>query len=168
MGKPEIYNTNKVRFELMKRLGYFVTESSEHSAEYNPWFIPHGREFAAKYNVPIDEYLRRCDAIVDEFARLKAFAKSDEPLHDVHRSHEYGSTIIHAIATGTPTVVYGNMPNRGAIANLPPDAIAEAPTLVDRSGLRFAQVGPLPPQLLAYVNPHVAQHELVIRAAPDG
>src|SRR5947209_6317919 len=61
MRRPEIYNTNKVRFELMKRLGYFVTESSEHNAEYNPYFIPHGADFAAKYDVPIDEYLRRCD-----------------------------------------------------------------------------------------------------------
>jgi alpha-galactosidase len=64
--------------------------------------------------------------------------------------------------------VYGNMPNRGAIANLPDDAIAEAPTLVDRTGLRFTTVGPLPPQLLGYMMPHVMQHELFIRAALEG
>jgi alpha-galactosidase len=67
--------------------------------------------------VPIDEYLRRCDGIVDEFERMKEFSKSDEPMQ-VHRSHEYGSTIIHSIVTGTPSVVYGNMPNNGAISNL--------------------------------------------------
>jgi alpha-galactosidase len=168
MRRPEVYDTNKVRFELMKRLGYFVTESSEHSAEYSPWFIPHGREFSSKYNVPIDEYLRRCDGIVDEFNRLKTFARSDEPIHEVHRSHEYGSTIIRAMATGTPAVVYGNLPNRGAIANLPHDAIAEAPTLVERAGLRLTHVGPLPPQLVGYIQPHATQHELFIRAALEG
>ena len=102
MEKPEVYGTNKVRFELMKRLGHFVTESSEHNAEYSPFFLAHGPEHAAKFNVPIDEYLRRCDCIVDEFERLKAFSKTDEPI-EVRRSHEYGSSIIHSIVTGTPT-----------------------------------------------------------------
>ena len=167
MNEPEIYNTNKVRFELMRRLGYFVTESSEHNAEYNPWFIPHGRETIERFAVPIDEYLRRCGANCDEFERMKALASSDEPM-DVTRSREYGSTIVHSISTGRPSVVYGNMPNRGAIASLPDDAIAEAPTLVDRGGCRFTTVGKLPPQLVAYMNPHVAQHELFIRAALEG
>ena len=86
----------------------------------------------------------------------------------MHRSHEYGSSIIHSVATGTPRVVYGNMPNRGAIANLPPTAIAEAPTLVDRNGLQFTTVGELPPQLVGYMQPHITQHELFIRAAIEG
>ena len=60
------------------------------------------------------------------------------------------------------------MPNRGAIANLPADAIAEAPTLVDRNGCRFTTVGELPPQVIAYMQPHVSQHELFIRAALEG
>ena len=167
MNKPEVYNTNKVRFELMRRLGYFVTESSEHNAEYSPYFIPHGRALAAKYNVPIDEYLRRCDCIVDQFARLKSSCAADEPM-PFHRSHEYGSTIIHSIVTGTPTVIYGNAPNRGCISNLPDSAIVEVPTLVDRGGLRPAQVGELPPQLIGYMQPHVTQHELFIRAALEG
>lgn len=162
-----IYNTNRVRFELMRRLGYFVTESSEHAAEYCPWFIPHGRETIDRHGVPIDEYLRRCDASIEEFERLKRFCASEEPIH-VHRSHEYGSRIIHSMVTGSPRVVYGNMPNNGAIANLPPTAIAEAPTLVDRSGPRFTVVGELPPQLVGFIQPHVAQHELFIRAALEG
>ena len=164
---PEIYNTNKVCFELMRRLGYFVTESSEHSAEYCPYFIPHGKDAVAKYGVPIDEYLRRCDCIVNEFERMKACSKSDEPM-TVRRSHEYGSTIIHAMTTGKPAVVYSNMPNRGAISNLPASAIAEAPTLVDRSGLQFTTVGELPPQLVGYMHPHITQQELFIRAATEG
>jgi alpha-galactosidase len=167
MNDPAIYASNKVRFELMKRLGYFVTESSEHNAEYSPWFIPHGQESLDRFGVPIDEYLRRCDGIVDEFERMRDYAKNDQPM-EVHRSQEYGSTIIHSMSTGRPSVVYGNMPNRGAIANLPDDAIAEAPTLVDRNGCRFTTVGPLPPQLIAYMHPHVSQHELFIRAATEG
>ncbi len=87
---------------------------------------------------------------------------------DFHKSHEYGSTIIHSIVTGTPSVVYGNMPNKGAISNLPDNAIAEVPTLVDRSGLQFTTVGDLPPQLIGYMQPHVTQHELFIRAAMEG
>jgi len=167
MEKPDIYGSNKVRFEMMKVLGHFVTESSEHNAEYSPYFIPRGAETIARYGVPLDEYLRRCDGIVDEFVRMKTFSTNDEPMIH-HRSHEYGSTIIHSIVTGTPSVVYGNMPNNGAIANLPDSAIAEAPTLVDRAGLQFTTVGELPPQLVAYMNPHISQHELFIRAALEG
>jgi alpha-galactosidase len=167
MNRPDVYNINRVRFELMKRLGHFVTESSEHNAEYCPYFIPHGRESITIYAVPIDEYLRRCDGIVDEFARMKKLAENDEPMQH-RRSHEYGSTIIRSIVTGQPSVVYGNMPNNGAIANLPPTAIAEAPTLVDRAGLQFTTVGELPPQLVAYMYPHITQHELFIRAALEG
>ena len=167
MNQPEVYNSNRVRFELMKRLGHFVTESSEHSAEYCPYFIPHGKEMVKRFDVPIDEYLRRCDSIVHEFERMKEFSKSSEKM-DVHRSHEYGSTIIHSIVTGKPSVVYGNMPNKGAISNLPPTAIAEVPTLVDRAGLQFTTVGELPAQLVGYMQPHITQHELFIRAAQEG
>lgn len=167
MERPDIFNTNKVRFEMMKRLGYFVTESSEHNAEYSPYFMPHGKKVIDEFDVPIDEYLRRCDGIVDEFDRMKLLSKSDEPM-EVHKSHEYGSTIIHSIVTGQPSVVYGNMPNNGAISNLPKNAIAEVPTLVDRTGLHFTTVGDLPPQLVAYMQPHVAQHELFIQAALTG
>jgi alpha-galactosidase len=168
MKRPEVYNSNNVRFEIMRRLGYFVTESSEHNAEYSPWFIPHGPGVRGRFNVPVDEYLRRCDGIVEEFERMRADCAAGKGLAKVHRSSEYGSTIIHAMATGTPAVVYGNMPNRGAIANLPDDAIVEAPTLVDRSGLRFTNVGALPPQLIGYMHPHVTQQELFIRAATEG
>ena len=168
MDDPAIYKTNKVRFELMRRLGYYVTESSEHNAEYSPWFLPHGQKYVERFDVPIDEYLRRCDGIVDEFARMKTLAETDDALpHE--SSEEYGSQIVHSITTGRPRVVYGNLPNAGgAIANLPRGAIVELPTLADRSGLRHASVGELPPQLIGYMQPHVTQHELFIRAAMEG
>ncbi len=168
MQDDAIYSTNRVRFELMKRLGHFVTESSEHNAEYCSFFIPQGPASVAKYHVPIDEYLRRCDGIVDEFERLRDFSRSDEPIRDVHPSHEYCSIIMKSIVTGQPSVIYGNMPNGGTISNLPRTAIVEAPTLVDRTGLHHAQVGELPPQLVGYIQPHVIQHELFIRAATEG
>ena len=164
---PKIFDSNRVRYELMRRLGYFVTESSEHNAEYSAFFMPHGKEMIERYKIPIDEYLKRCDGIVDEFERMKKFSRSEEPM-EYRKSHEYGSTIIHSIVTGIPSVVYGNMPNRGAISNLPDDAIAEAPTLVDRAGLQFTTVGALPPQLIGYMMPHVTQQELFIRAAKEG
>jgi alpha-galactosidase len=168
MNDPAIFSTNKVRFEIMKRLGHFITESSEHNAEYCPWFIPHGQEYVNRFAVPIDEYLRRCDGIVDEFERLKTFARSKDKMRDVCQSHEYCSIIMHSIVSGEPAVIYGNLPNGGTISNLPSTAIVEAPTLVDRTGLHHAQVGELPPQLVAYMNPHVTQHELFIRAAMEG
>lgn len=168
MNRPEVYKTNKVRFELMRRLGYYVTESSEHNAEYSPWFLPHGQPYVDRFDVPIDEYLRRCDGIVEEFSRMKTLAASEDAMaHNV--SLEYGSQIVHSIATGTPRVVYGNMPNSGGqLASLPKTAIVELPTLVDRGGLKHVAVGELPPQLVGYMFPHVTQHELFIRAAMEG
>ena len=168
MDDKKVYDTNKVRFELMRRLGHYVTESSEHNAEYNCWFIPHGKETIAKYSIPLDEYLRRCDGIVDEFDRWKKFAKSTEPMKNVNKSHEYCSIIMKSIVSGVPSVIYGNLPNGGTISNLPRTAIVEAPTLVDRNGLHHAQIGELPPQLIGYMQPHVTQHELFIRAAMEG
>ena len=167
MNNPEIFKTNAVRYELMKRLGYFITESSEHNAEYCPYFMPHGKEMIERFDVPIDEYLRRCDGIVDEFERMKTFSKSDTPM-EVHKSHEYGSIIIHSMVTGQPSVVYGNVMNDGSISNLPRTAVVEVPTLVDRAGLQPTTVGELPPQLVGYMQPHVVQHELFLRAATEG
>jgi alpha-galactosidase len=168
MARADVYDSNRVRFELMRRLGYFVTESSEHNAEYSPFFLAHGREHAARFAVPVDEYLRRCDAIVGEFERLRAFARSDEAIREVRKSREYGSAIVHGVATGRPAVVYANVPNRGSISNLPESAIVEVATVVDRAGCRPTVVGELPPQLVAYMMPHVMQHELFVRAAVEG
>ena len=160
---------DSVRYEMMKRFGYAVTESSEHNAEYSAHFMPHAG-LIDKFRVPVDEYLRRCDGIVDEFERLVAFAKGDEKMkrEDVRKSHEYGSVIAHSIATGEPSVVYGNMMNKGAIPNLPADAIVEVPTLVDRNGCQFTRVDPLPPQLVNYMMPHVTQHALFVEAVREG
>ena len=155
-----------VRYELLKRLGYAVTESSEHNAEYSAFFMPHAGS-VGRYKVPIDEYLRRCDGIVDEFDRLIEFSKNDEPI-EVKTSHEYGAVIGHSVASGAPSVVYGNMLNLGAIPNLPATAIVETPTLADANGCRLTRVAPLEPQLLGYVMPHVVQHECFIEGVLAG
>jgi alpha-galactosidase len=167
MNDPAIYQTNPVRFELMRVLGYFVTESSEHNAEYNPFFIPHGEDCIRRFNVPIDEYLRRCESIVEEFERMKRLSRTDEPL-EIHRSQEYGATIIHSIVSGEKSTVYGNQPNRGNITNLPDTAISEVPVVVDNQGLTPQHIGNLPPPLIAYMQPHLAQQELFIRAVIEG
>lgn len=163
----EIVRRDPVRFELFRRLGYFMTESSEHHAEYNPWFIPHGQERIRQFDIPIDEYLRRCDLSNDEFASLLRSAGDQSPVAH-HKTTEYGSKVIHAFFCGGPEVVYGNMPNHGAISNLSPDAIVETPTLVDRGMLQLTCVGNLPLPLVAYVQPHICGHQLFMAAVKTG
>jgi alpha-galactosidase len=159
---------NPIGYELMKRFGYFPAVAVHH-AEYSPYFIAHGRDVLNRFAIPLDVYLRTVGSGLDEFARMKAMARGEaEDPTPPHRSAEYGGLIVHSVATGEPSVVYGNMPNRGAISNLPDSAIVEAPTLVDRSGLTFAMVGELPPQIVGYLQPHIAQQELFIRAAVEG
>ncbi len=159
-------NDDSVRHELMKRLGYAITESSEHNAEYSSFFMPHD-SYIDRYGVPVDEYLRRCDGIVDEFDRLIALSQNDEPI-EVKKSHEYGAVIGHSIASGEASVVYGNMVNFGAIPNLPATAVVETPTLVDGNGCRLTRVEPLEPQLVGYMMPHVTQHECFIEGVLEG
>ena len=169
---PVVFGSNAVRFENMKRLGYYVAEGSTHHAEYSPFYIPHGPETLDKFAVTLDSYLRTIGSSLAEFEKMREQSRlpivKKTPGSPPHRSAEYGSTIIHSVATGQPSVVYGNMPNHGAISNIVSTAIVEAPTLVDRTGLKFAYVGDLPPQVVGYVQPHVTQHELFIRAAIEG
>mgnify|MGYP006281074839 FL=1 len=167
MNDPKIYNTNKVRFELMKRLGYFVTESSEHSAEYSAFFMPKGQAMIDRLGIPVDEYLFRCGGIVERFEKLREEAEDESPLEH-KRSREYVGIIVNSMVTGEPSVIYGNMPNDGIVSNLPAHAIVEAPTLVDRNGLQQTAIGDLPLQLTGYLMPHAIQHELFILGALEG
>jgi alpha-galactosidase len=163
MEDPAIYSRDKVRFEILRRFGCFVTESSEHMAEYVPYFIPH-ESLIEKLDIPIREYVHRCEQILDVYAKHKALASSDEPL-ELHRSAEYCSQIIHSIATGQPRVIYGNVQNRGLIPNLPDGCCVEVPCLVDRNGMQPCHVGELPPQLAALNRANVSVQELAVRAA---
>jgi alpha-galactosidase len=159
---------NRVRYEVLRRFGYFVTESSEHFAEYTPWFIKRDRpDLIEALNIPLDEYLRRCEIQIAGWNAMKASFERGEGLSHT-RSHEYGSGIIHAMTTGQPRVIYGNVANTGLIDNLPQGCCVEVPILVDKSGLQPTRIGGLPPQLAALIQTNVNVQSLTVEAALTG
>lgn len=166
MEDPDVYARDKVRFELMRRFGYFVTESSEHNAEYVPYILKDD-DLIERYDVPVDEYIRRSEENLVQYGetRRKLLAGEDFPLD---RSVEYGSLIIHSLVTGEARAVYGNVENTGLITNLPEGCCVEVPILVDATGLRPCHVGDLPPQCAATCAPHTAVQNLTVRAALEG
>ena len=156
-----------VRYEVLRRTGYFVTESSEHFSEYVPWFIKRDRsDLIEHYEIPIDEYIRRCEDQLAEWESDKAALERgqlDEQRYE--RSQEYGSLIIHSMETGEPRVVYGNVANHGLIDNLPPGCCVEVPCLVDQNGLQPTRIGALPPHLAALMQTNINVQSLVVEAA---
>lgn len=165
--KPSSWNPrcpNKVRYEMMTRLGYFVTESSEHFAEYTPWFIKRDRpDLIEKFGIPLDEYPVRCVEQVEQWkSEAEAYRKAETI--EVTKSHEYASDIMDAAWTGKPAVIYGNVPNRGLITSLPEGCAVEVPCLVDRNGLQPTHVGTLPPQLTAIMRTNINVQELTVAA----
>jgi alpha-galactosidase len=159
---------NRVRYELLRRFGFFVTESSEHFAEYVPWFIKRDRpDLVDRFNVPLDEYPRRC---IDQIARWDAEREELErgDAVEVQPSFEYAATIIRSIETGKPRVVYGNVANNGLIDNLPAGCTVEVPCLVDGNGVQPTRIGSLPPQLAALIRTNVNVQELTVEAALTG
>jgi alpha-galactosidase len=158
---------NHVRYEILRRTGYFVTESSEHFSEYVPWFIKRDRpDLIEQYEIPLDEYITRCELQIAEWEREKAALESgqlDEQRYE--RSQEYGSLIIHSMETGIPRVVYGNVANRGLIDNLPQGCCVEVPGLVDKSGLQPTKIGMIPPHLAAMQQTNINVQSLVVEAA---
>ncbi|HET9223169.1 MAG TPA: alpha-glucosidase/alpha-galactosidase [Roseiflexaceae bacterium] len=169
LDQGRVPDDNRVRYEVFKRLGYFVTESSEHFSEYVPWFIKRDRpELIERFNIPLDEYITRCERQIAGWEQLRTrMEQSDESL-DVQRSPEYGSLIIHSIETGQPRVIYGNVPNHGLIDNLPAGCCVEVPCLVDKNGLQPTRVGVLPPQLAALMQTNVNVQSLAVEAALTG
>jgi alpha-galactosidase len=159
---------NRVRYEMFTRLGYFVTESSEHFAEYCPYFIRRDRpDLIEKFNVPLDEYIRRCINQIEGWRSMKAKFEGDEPV-EIKRSSEYGSLIIHSMETGIPRVIYGNVRNNDLITNLPKDCCVEVPCLVDKNGIQPTPVGDLPKQLAAIMMTNVNVQSLTVEAALTG
>ena len=186
---------NRVRYEVLTRLGYFVTESSEHLAEYVPWFIKRDRpDLIERFNIPLDEYVHRCEAQIKawEFVQDKLEdpnGPSVESLRDVLSavpvmpliaehivrafesrdrmtlSGEYAPLVIHSMEAGEPRVVYGNVPNCGLIDNLPQGCIVEVPCVVDKNGVQPARIGSLPPHLVALVQTNVNVQALTVEAA---
>jgi alpha-galactosidase len=163
---PDTLARDPVRFEMMRRLGYFVTESSEHMSEYVPYFIPHPGAIE-RFNIPIDEYVRRSEANLREAERVRELvASGGSPA--VEDSVEYAAVIVNAIETNRPAVIYGNVPNRSLITNLPIDSCVEVACLIDANGVQPTPVGALPPQLAALNRTNINVQQLAVEAALTG
>lgn len=155
-----------VRYDYIRRLGYYCTESSEHNAEYNMFYIKSKYpELIDRYNIPLDEYPRRCVNQINGWAaQYEELANKDIIEHD--RSREYASHIMEAIVTGTPYQIGGNVLNKNfLIENLPEDACVEVPCLVNGRGVNPCSVGKLPPQLAAMNMTNINVQLLTIDAA---
>lgn len=158
-------HSDMVRYEIMKRFGYYVTESSEHNAEYMPYFIKSQYpELIERFNIPLDEYPRRCVKQIAEWN-----TRRDELIKDPHlthtRSREYASRIMEAMETNQPYKIGGNVMNTGLITNLPRNACVEVPCLVDKSGVTPCFVGDLPEQCAALNRTNINVQLLTIEAA---
>ena len=156
---------NMIRLEMMRLFGYYVTESSEHNAEYAPWWIKSQYpELIDEYRIPLDEYPRRC------VSQIKGWKKMYDQLHDDPKlghtlSHEYGSLIMEAMVSNKPIQIGGNVLNNGLITNLPSDAVVEVPCLVDRNGVQGTFIGDLPTQCAAMNMTNINVQLLTIEAA---
>lgn len=154
-----------VRYELMFKFGYYVTESSEHNAEYHPYFIKSKYpELIERFNIPLDEYPRRCVKHIENWEAMREQLINNKKL-DHKRSIEYASRIFEAIETDKPYKIGGNVMNTDLITNLPREACVEVPCLVDSSGVTPTHVGNLPPQLAALNRTNINTQLLTIEAA---
>ena len=165
--KPSHWNErcpNKVRYEMLMRLGYFVTESSEHFAEYTPWFIKRDRpDLIERFGIPLDEYPRRCVEQIAHWEKQAQDYREAETI-EVEPSQEYASSIVNSMVTGEPSVIYGNIRNQGFIPQLPQGCAVEVPILVDDNGLQPTVVADMPPQLIALQRTNINVQELTVAA----
>ena len=186
---------NQVRYEMFQRLGYFVTESSEHFSEYSPWFIKQNYpELIEQFNIPLDEYIGRCQAQIAGWemvtdARTQGYTLTEPMVRQAldgitlmprmmegtvqgilnydtfERSVEYGSLIIHSMETGIPRTIYGNVPNSSIITNLPDGCCVEVPCLVDKNGIQPTVIREIPPHLAALMQTNINVQSLTVEAA---
>lgn len=158
-------HNDMVRYEYIHRFGYYCTESSEHNAEYNPFFIKaRYHEMIDAFQIPLDGYPRRCIAQIRGWDEEKANILNNKTVMHT-RSREYASYIMEAIVTNKPYKIGGNVLNCGLIENLPRDACVEVPCLVDASGISPCHVGRLPVQLAAMNMTNINPQLLTIEAA---
>lgn len=161
-------HSNMVRFDYIDKLGYYCTESSEHNAEYNCFYIKSKYpELIDRFNIPLDEYPRRCvDQIATWEKQKNELMNGGDVVHK--RTHEYASHIMEAIVTDTPYKIGGNVLNTGLIDNLPSDACVEVPCMIDGDGIHPTHVGRLPVQLAAMNMTNINPQLLTIEAAVTG
>jgi alpha-galactosidase len=166
--KKEDKSDNMTRLQMMQNFGYYITESSEHMAEYMPYWIKQQYPgLIDEFNIPLDEYPRRC---VNQIAKWSEQSKEllEDPCLTHERSHEYGSVIMNAVVTNEPAQIGGNVINNGLISNLPNEAVVEVPCLIDSNGVQGCYVGALPEQLAALNRTNINVHLLTIEAAITG
>jgi alpha-galactosidase len=156
----------RVRVEIFRRFGYFPTESSEHSSEYVPWFLHHDDQVEL-FRSEIDEYIRRSDENLAEWARLKAQLDAGEQI-EIEQNNELASQFIFALETGTPIELYGNVRNESLIDGLPTDACVEVPVMVADGAVQPRRIGPIPPQCLGLNRTFLNPVELTVRAVVEG
>ncbi|MFD3373217.1 MULTISPECIES: alpha-glucosidase/alpha-galactosidase [unclassified Streptomyces] len=156
----------RVRVDMYRRLGHYPTETSEHSAEYVPWYLHHDTEID-RLRLPVGAYLGIIEENTADYERTRQALLANAPL-PVEGTMEYAPQVIHSVVTGTPRTIYGNVPNRGLIDNLPADSVVEVPCLADALGVQPTRVGSLPPQCAALNSAYVSVTDLVVRAATDG
>ena len=161
--------SDAVRYKMFEKLGYFVTESSEHFSEYVPWFVKNGRDdLIEEFGIPLDEYLRRCEHQLDGWHSLRKKLEDPESRFRVKPSDEYGATIIHSMHTDKPSVIYGNVTNTGLIENLPQECVVEVPCDVTRKGIAPRTIGRMPLQLTALMQTNINVQALTVEAALTG
>ena len=160
-----VKHDDMVRLEIMRHFGYYVTESSEHNAEYSPYWIKQRYpELIEEFNIPLDEYPRRCIKQMERWETQRRELVENKKLKQ-KRSHEYGASIIEAIVTDKPVCIHGNILNNGLITNLADNAVVEVPCLIDRNGVQGCFVGELPVQCAALNNTNINVHLMTIEAA---
>ena len=159
-GDPELQR--RVRVALYRRFGYFQTESSEHAAEYVPWFMRHDDEIE-RYRIPVDEYISRSEDEPDRVRAGEGRARRAARRSPLERSNEYAATIVNSMVTGEPSVIYGNVPNTGLIAGLPEGTCVEVPCVVDSNGLR-PDAGARLPAAAGGAEPHLRERRRADRA----
>jgi alpha-galactosidase len=160
---PELHR--RVRVEIFRRFGYFPTESSEHSAEYVPWFMRHDSQIE-RFRIFVGDYLERSEENLRELDAVQADLDAGRPL-DLTPAHELASLFIHSVETGQERELHVNIRNGGLIATLPDDCCVEVPAVVGAGGAKPVPVGPLPPQLTALNRTFLNVVELTVRAALD-
>jgi alpha-galactosidase len=163
--EPEL--ERRVRVEIFRRIGYYPTETSEHSSEYLSWFL-RSDEQIDRYRIEPLQYIGISEANVAEFETAKLLLKSGEPLPLEGGAAEYAPQVIHSIVTGTRREIHANVVNNGLIDNLPAGAVVEVPCTVDANGLVPVPMGALPPQCAAQNRPYLSVAELTIEAARRG
>jgi alpha-galactosidase len=159
---PEL--RRRVRVDMYRRLGFFPTETSEHSAEYVPWYLRHDAE-VERLRIPVGEYVKISDDNLVNYARTRASLLAGEDLPIERGATEYAPQVIHSLETGKQRTIVGNVANRGLVTNLPQDYAVEVPCVLDRLGVRPVAVGALPAQLAAVNRPYCSVGELTVRAA---